>query len=88
MTGPVGEGSPALGRDCPPDPVDVLATAWAAWEAAPSAPWTANAKEDALRALGLSGIATHHHIVNWRRHGYSIPDAVQALINDTQETAA
>lgn len=87
MTEQVGEGSPVLGRDCP-DPVDVLATAWAAWEAAPRAEWTARAKEDAIQALGLPGIAAHHRIAYWRRHGYSIPDAVQALINDTQETPA
>lgn len=65
------------------DPVEHLIRAWTAWETAPGADWTAGAKEDAIAAAGLGGIAAHHHIVACRHTGMSIPDAVQQLVNDT-----
>jgi hypothetical protein len=70
------------------DPVEHLIRAWTAWETAPSADWTAGAKEDAITAAGLAGIAAHHHIVAARHDGMSIPDAVQQLMNDTHTEAA
>jgi len=70
------------------DPVDRLIAAWTAWEAAPSAYWTAGEKETAITVAGLTGRAAHHHIVACRRAGMSIPDAVQTLANDTHHEAA
>ena len=70
------------------DPVEHLIRAWTAWETAPGAPWTAAAKEDAIRAAGLTGIAAHHHIVDCRHAGMSVPDAVQTIVNDTHQEAA
>lgn len=89
MTGPVGGRRPVLGRDGD-NPADQLIRAWTAWENAPSAVWTAAAKETALHALGLPGCATHRAISAARGAGLSVPDAVQTVINDThyQEAAA
>jgi hypothetical protein len=77
---------PALGRDHGVDPVDRLIAAWAAWENAPSAHWTAREKEQAITVAGLTGRAAHHHIAACRRQGMSIPDAVQSVINDSRRT--
>lgn len=90
MTGPVGGRRPVLGRDGD-NPVDQLIRAWTAWEAAPGAVWTAAAKEDALRALGLPGCATHRAISTARDPqgaALSVPDAVQTVINDTHHQEA
>ncbi len=88
MTDPAGGCGPVLGRDRSADPVEWLIRAWTAWEAAPSAAWTANAKEDAIAAAGLHGSDTHRHIAACRRAGMSIPDAVQSVINDQSREAA
>jgi hypothetical protein len=77
-----------LGRDHDIDPADRLIRAWTAWENAPYATWTANAKEDAIHTAGLHGSDTHRHITTCRRHGMSIPDAVQTIVNDQRREAA
>ena len=88
MTDPAGGRGPVLGRDHGTDHVDRLIRAWTAWVAAPSADWTANAKEDAITAAGLHGSDTHRHIAACRLAGMSIPDAVQQVINDDQRREA
>ena len=88
MTDPAGDRGPVLGRDHGADPVDRLIRAWTAWEAAPSAHWTANEKEDAITVAGLTGRAAHRHITAARKAGMSIPDAVQSVINDDQRREA
>ncbi len=70
------------------EPVEHLIRSWTAWEAAPSAEWTAAAKEDAIHAAGLTGIAAHHYIVACRHAGMSIPSAVQSAVNDLNPSKA
>lgn len=63
------------------DPVEALIKAWIAWEDAPASHQRAAAKCDALNALGLPANQIHEQIGAWRRAGYSIPDAIQSVIN-------
>lgn len=71
-----------------PDPADDLITAWIAWEEQPSSKQAVAAKHAALHNLNLDLCRAHEHIATWRRTGYSIPDAVQSLCNDTPQEAA
>jgi hypothetical protein len=72
------------------DRVERLIDAWEAWVHQPSSRAAAVAKEDALRALGLSGIHAHEAIAECRRRhvagqpgGMSVPDACQTFVNET-----
>lgn len=71
-----------------PDPVEELNTAWTAWEQAPGSRHTVARKETAITALGLDGNWAHDHIAQWRRNGYSIPDAIQSMLNNNTQEAA
>lgn len=70
------------------DLIEQLTTAWIDWENAPTWRQTVITKEEALKALELNSNQAHNHIAQWRRAGYSIPDAVQSLINEPLEEAA
>lgn len=77
------------------DTVERLIDAWGAWEHQPGSRATAVAKERALAALGVSGIAAHELIAEARRRhvaghpgGMSVPDACQTFINDLLKEAS
>lgn len=76
------------GEDTQPDthgdPVEVLIDAWIAWENAPSFRTTVVRKQTALAALlaPQDRSRAHEEIAAYRRHGYSVPDAIQSVIND------
>lgn len=77
------------------DPVERLIDAWETWEQQPGSRDAAVAKEQALAALELSGIAAHELIAECRRRhvagqpgGMSIPDAVQSFLNDLHREAS
>jgi hypothetical protein len=67
---------------------ETLMAAWMRWEQAPSSQRAVDAKLDAITAAGLCCIATHVHIAGWRRDGYSVPDAIQAMFNTDRKEAA
>lgn len=64
------------------DPLEALIGEWEAWDANPGSRTVAVARHDALRALGIHGSTAHRTIAHWRRHGYDIPSACQATVND------
>lgn len=68
------------------DPTERLIAAWMRWESAPSSATATREKFDAIRALGLDPIRTAETVADNRRAGMSVPDAVQAVINDERTT--
>ena len=64
------------------DDIEMLVAAWTRWEDAPASPAAVARKETVLRDLGLSGRRTHAVIAAHRRAGRSIPDAVQAALQE------
>ncbi|NIW75277.1 MAG: hypothetical protein GWN08_08525, partial [Gemmatimonadetes bacterium] len=70
------------------NPVDRLVAAWVRWEKAPGAAHTARGKVDAIHACGLGVARAHEAIAAARRDGLSVPDAVQAVVNDAVGEAA
>jgi len=67
------------------DDLERLVAAWIRWEGAPSSPAAADRKEDALAALALPSLRTHATIAAHRRAGWSIPDAVQAALQEVEQ---
>lgn len=70
------------------DDLERLVAAWIRWESAPASPAAADRKEDALAALALSGLRVHAAIAAHRRAGCSIPDAVQAALQEVEQPGA
>ena len=64
------------------DPTDRLIAAWIAWDRNPRAPGTATERLTAMTAAGLPTLQTQLAIARNRARGMSIPDAVQAAINE------
>ena len=64
------------------DDLERLVAAWVAWEQVPASPAAVARKETVLRDLGLSGRRAHAVIAAHRRAGRSIPDAVQAALQE------
>jgi len=62
--------------------LELLVAAWTRWEDVPSSPAAVARKETVLRDLGLSGRRAHAVIAAHRRAGRSIPDAVQAALQE------
>lgn len=64
------------------DSTDRLIAAWIAWDRAPGAPGTAAARHAAMTAAGLPFLPTQIAVARHRAQGMSIPDAIQAAINE------
>lgn len=65
------------------DLVEGLIDAWLDWEDRPGSRPACVAKHAAIAALRLDGSWTHEQIAGWRRAGYSVSDACQSVVNDT-----
>jgi hypothetical protein len=61
-----------------------LIAAWLAWDHKPSSPGTVAERLAAIEAAGLPALETQVQVARNRGRGMSIPDAVQAVINDKE----
>jgi hypothetical protein len=66
------------------DPVERLIAAWIAWDHKPSSSGAVAERLAAIEAAGLSALETQMRVARNRGRGMSIPDAVQAVINDQE----
>ena len=67
------------------DPTERLIAAWIAWDLAPRAPGTATERLNAMVYAGLPTLPTQTRVARNRARGMSIPDAVQAAINEQEQ---
>lgn len=65
---------------------DRLIRAWLAWDRHPASRDTVRERLEAMAAAGLPSLTTQIAVARNRARGMSIPDAVQAAINE-QESA-
>jgi hypothetical protein len=69
------------------DTAERLIAAWLAWDHKPSAPGAVAERLAAIEAAGLPALETQVQVARNRSQGMSIPDAVQAVINDREGAA-
>lgn len=64
---------------------DRLIAAWVAWDRNPTSTAAVKERLAAIAAAGLPVLETQIRVARNRSRGMSIPDAVQAAINDSKE---